>query len=492
MLTTELDRLPVLADKMLHLGISVQCVRWVMAALSKRRCIMKYRDWRSEWTTIHTGLPQGSPLSPVLFNIYTLDLARLDSSSARVRTFADDVLVSISGKSKEELLNRMSPALDRIKLQCDLDGDEINGDKAAALFCTLNNRVRQEDIPIPEYGGTLIEPDQSLRYLGVVFDKQLNFTAHINSTLQRASRGVSALKAAAGRRAEERHLLTLYKALVLSVIDYALPMLQLSLNQLNRLERIQNTGLRTVTGCTRSTPIPVLHYLAGVSSIDHRQQLARAVVIAKASQEPNHGVHDLTVSYKKDCLQQPSHTRSLRPRPTLEEPVRRLKRKSWVDHSFKALNTLTAGHLVSEQPMWRKSDEGHAHRVVIRFGRECREWTQGAANDACNALLRELGSQHGLVIATDGSFALDSGRAGWGFAVYSRGQKVAAKCGAHNVVTSSTRVEVEAVRQALTWLVTHEPEAESVIVATDSQALLSRVKSGWLPDGWVPPSEAPE
>ena len=164
------------------------------------------------------------------------------------------------------------------------------------------------------------------------------------------------------------------------------------------------------------------------------------------------------------------------------EPIRRLKRKSWVDHSFKALATLTAGHSV-----WRKLDEGHAQRVVICLGRECREWTQGAANDACNTLLQELGSQHGLVIATDGSFTPDSGRAGWGFAVYNRGEKVAERCGAHNIVTSSTRVEVKAVRQALSWLITHEPEAESVIVTTDSQALLSRIKSGWLPDGWVPP-----
>ena len=121
---------------------------------------MKHRDWRSEWKTIHTGLHQGSPLSPVLFNIYTLDLARLDSSSARVKTFAYDVLVS--GRNKEVILSRMTPALDRIKLQCDQDGDEINADKAAALFCTLNNRIRQEDVPIPEYGGTLIIPDQSL------------------------------------------------------------------------------------------------------------------------------------------------------------------------------------------------------------------------------------------------------------------------------------------------------------------------------------------
>ncbi len=96
-------------------------------------------------------------------------------------------------------LSYWEKCLERIKHQCDLDGDEINGDKAAALFCTLNNRGKQEDVPIPEYGGTLINPDQSLRYLGVVFDRQLNFTAQINSTLQRASRGVNAMKAAAGR-----------------------------------------------------------------------------------------------------------------------------------------------------------------------------------------------------------------------------------------------------------------------------------------------------
>ena len=122
----------------------------------------KHPDWRSKWKTIHTGLTQGSPLYPVLFNIYTVDLAHLDSSSARVKTFADDVLVSAKGRNKEVILSRMTPALDRIKLQCDQDGDEINADKAAALFCTLNNRIRQEDVPIPKYGGTLIIPDQSL------------------------------------------------------------------------------------------------------------------------------------------------------------------------------------------------------------------------------------------------------------------------------------------------------------------------------------------
>jgi len=67
-------RLPILADRMLQLGISVFWVRWVISALNTRICIIKHRTWRSDWTPTSTGLPQGSPLFPVLFSISTLSL----------------------------------------------------------------------------------------------------------------------------------------------------------------------------------------------------------------------------------------------------------------------------------------------------------------------------------------------------------------------------------------------------------------------------------
>ena len=42
---------PILADCILQLGISVFWVQWVMSALNTRRCMMKHRTWRSDWTS---------------------------------------------------------------------------------------------------------------------------------------------------------------------------------------------------------------------------------------------------------------------------------------------------------------------------------------------------------------------------------------------------------------------------------------------------------
>lgn len=183
---------------------------------------------RCEWAPRQNGggFRLGSPLSPVLFNIYTHDLAKLNSADVRIMTFADDILVHCRGSGTQRVTEKMQPKLDDIQRWCVDNGMDINPDKAKALLLTLNNRLTAP--PMPTFGGTSIVQEGSLSYLGVVFDRQLNFSLHVDHTIVRANRGLNALRAAAGRHAEERHLVMLYKALVLSVMDYALPLLQLS------------------------------------------------------------------------------------------------------------------------------------------------------------------------------------------------------------------------------------------------------------------------
>ncbi len=96
-------------------------------------------------------------------------------------------------------------------------------------------------------------------------------------------------------------------------------------------------------------------------------------------------------------------------------------------------------------------------------------------------MLLEIGDTESLVIATDGSSTGECNRASWGFVVYQDSRKIAEECGSHKLYTSSTRMEVEAVNRALKWLSFHHL----------NHALLSRIKSGWVPEGWVEPSDIP-
>ena len=75
-----------------------------------------------------------------------------------------------------------------------------------------------------------------------------------------------------GRKAAERHLVMLLKSLVLSTVDYALPIINIRQNQMSRLEGLQNIELHIFTGCTKPTLVAVLRHLVGVPIILERQK----------------------------------------------------------------------------------------------------------------------------------------------------------------------------------------------------------------------------
>ena len=119
----------------------------------------------------------------------------------------------------------------------------------------INTRLQSSSFPPIHYDGQEIRVSDTLRHLGVIYDRQLNFSEHVNSVLHRGIKAVNILKVVAGRKAEDRHLVMLYKSVVLSVVDYVLPMIKISQNLMGKLERLQNACLRIITGCPRSTPV---------------------------------------------------------------------------------------------------------------------------------------------------------------------------------------------------------------------------------------------
>ena len=73
-------------------GIQFDLLAWVRGFLSGRRQRTRYEDCFSEWTEIHSGVPQGSTLSPLLFNFFISDLQIPDDSITMIK-YADDVKI---------------------------------------------------------------------------------------------------------------------------------------------------------------------------------------------------------------------------------------------------------------------------------------------------------------------------------------------------------------------------------------------------------------
>jgi hypothetical protein len=117
---------------------------------------------------------------------------------------------------------------------------------------------------------------QTMKYLGIYFDRSLSIIEHIDRVIERARKGLSAIKVMAAADCEQRHLFLLYQRLVVSIFEYALAIQTFSNTHIERLERIQNEAMRLILGCTRDTSCTALRYLLDLPTIENRIKICRA------------------------------------------------------------------------------------------------------------------------------------------------------------------------------------------------------------------------
>ena len=256
----------VLLRTMVRLGVRPQLIIWIGEALLKRCVAQRLGSWTSDRRTITPGLPQGSALSPVLFNIYTVGITSGQlEGPGRVLSFADDVLAYRQGKVRTE---------------------------AGALWCSLNNHAVKAVMPTVSIDGQELERVHTLRHLGITFDRSLSGKDHITRVVTKARKGLNAVKLMAIHRMPQRILFILYQSLVLSVIDYGFGMLTLSACQLRRLDVVQNEAMRTILGCTRDTSAEAMRHILDLPCMEERHKLAQAKAYLRVCSDPKNPLHD--------------------------------------------------------------------------------------------------------------------------------------------------------------------------------------------------------
>ena len=95
----------LLIKKLFLMGFPPSLVNWINSYLSNRTQIVIFRDCKSESFDVASGVPQGSHLGPILFNIFINDLPSSIKHSS-ILMYADDVklFLPLSDPSRRRLL----------------------------------------------------------------------------------------------------------------------------------------------------------------------------------------------------------------------------------------------------------------------------------------------------------------------------------------------------------------------------------------------------
>jgi ribonuclease HI/exonuclease III len=303
--------------------VDEQTVRWVASLLTDRYTRITMDGFESEEYRIQTGIPQGSPLSPILYVLYNSDL--IDDCNTEVTTtgYIDDAAILACGPTTIGTTAKLERAMQKAQHWSATHASKFAPEKFQLVHFTRTRTKIDTEQPLHMPLGT-IAPSKSCTYLGVTMDSKLEWREHIAKIEHKTAKTVNAIGALGSSTwgidlASTRKI---YQGVVIPQMMYASSLWSNSSRNdqpytaktLNKLEAIQARGARTISGAYRATSRPALDVETHLLPI--KQQIWKHNLEALGRLQSSTGVPELA---NRPAQQHGSH------KPKYSSPLQKIR-----------------------------------------------------------------------------------------------------------------------------------------------------------------------
>ena len=261
-------------------------VHIIESLLSNRRFFVEMDGKRSRWRLQKNGLPQGSVLAPILFNIYTNDQPQFNN--IRRFIYADDLCIATQAKDFTTIEERLNGALEDLAKYYEKWFLNANPQKTQVCAFHLNNRLANKTLNI-KWRDRNLESVKFPVYLGVTLDRTLSFKQHVEQLKKKLSSRNTLLGKLANSSwgADPVTLKQSALALCYSTAEYCAPVWSRSCHA-QKVDTELNKACRIITGNLKPTPLPYLYRLASIPPPSIRREAITKVERQKQLSDNRH------------------------------------------------------------------------------------------------------------------------------------------------------------------------------------------------------------
>ena len=228
----------LLIAKLSAYGFSTSALRLIHSYLNERKQRVKMNGSFSTWRETTIGVPQGSVLGPLLFNIYLNDLFMF-VNDAEICNYADDTTIYACDNNVESIIETLESDALKIAEWFPNNCMKLNEDKChLMIFGDKSN-----DISL-NIGSVRIKESNEEKLLGVILDKKLCLKQQVSSICKKAGQKLHALSRIS-HFLDTEQLKRIMRAFILSQFNYC-PLVWMFCNRTldNKVNRIHERALR--------------------------------------------------------------------------------------------------------------------------------------------------------------------------------------------------------------------------------------------------------